>query len=133
MPFSRRLALFIFGILLGSVFVYAILIRGKDFPAWLPEDRVLESLREHPIQISSRMACELSCLGLQNTDVVKVLSTAEVLFSESDVRGKEQPEYVLKGKLNNGKDAKMKFRTDGLTTRAVGIVDPSTSTCNCNP
>ncbi len=135
MPFARRLALFIFGILLGSVFVYAILIRGRSFPAWLPSDRVMEALRENPIQISARLRCELECLKLENQDVASILADeeADVLFEESDIRGKEKPEYVIEGKVRSGKKMKMKFRSEGLSTRAIAITSPEASSCNCKP
>lgn len=135
MPFSRRLALFIFGILLGSLFVYGTLIRGRTFPAWLPSDRVLESMREHPIQISAKLRCELECLGLVNQDVASVLADedADVLFDESDIRGKEKPEYIIEGKTLAGKKMKFKFRSDGLSTRALSASSPEAAACNCNP
>ena len=135
MPFARRLALFIFGILLGSVFVYAILVRGRSFPAWLPSDRVMEALREYPIQISAQLRCELACLKLENQDVASILADeeADVLFDESDIRGKEKPEYVIEGKIQSGKKMKMKFRAEGLSTRALGITSPEAAARNCKP
>lgn len=135
MPFSRRLTLFIFGILLGSLFVYGTLVRGRTFPAWLPSDRVLEAMREHPIQIAAQLRCELECLGLDNQDVVSVLAdeNADVLFDESDIRGKEKPEYIIEGKTLSGKTMKIKFRSEGLSTRALSISSAEAATCNCKP
>ena len=132
MNFTRRLTLFIFGTLLGSAFVYAVLIRGRDMPAWLPGDRVLEQLREHAVQVSSKGACQLQCNQLGNNDILSVLNTAEVKFSESDIRGKDIPEYVLEGKGLKGQTLKMKFKSTQLTTNFLELVQPTTAdTCNC--
>lgn len=132
MNFTRRLTLFIFGILLGSAFVYAVLIRGREMPAWLPGDRVLEELRKNPVQVSAKGACQLKCNSLENNDILNLLNTAEVLFSESDVREKEIPEYVLEGKGLKGQTLKMKFKSQQTTTNFLELIQPATAdTCNC--
>ena len=132
MNFTRRLTLFIFGILLGSAFVYAVLIRGREMPAWLPGDRVLEELRLHPVQVSAKGACQLKCNNLENNDILNLLNTAEVLFSESDVRDKDIPEYVLEGKGLKGQTLKMKFKSQQTTTNFLELIQPATAdTCNC--
>lgn len=109
-----------------------MLFRGRDFPAWTPEGRVLEQMREYPVKISQRAACQLECAKLSNNDILQVLNTAEVLFSESDIRGKEIPEYILEGKGLNGQTLKMKFRSEQMITKLLELVKPAT-TCNCAP
>jgi hypothetical protein len=132
MPFSRRITLFIFGTLLGCFFVWAVLMRGRDFPAWTPEGRVLQQLRENPIRIAPKAACQLKCAALENNDILAVLQTAEVLFSESAIRGKETPEYVLEGEGLKKQRLKMKFRTEYTSTRLLEVlVKPVSDTCKC--
>ncbi|MCB0753995.1 MAG: hypothetical protein H6603_05425 [Flavobacteriales bacterium] len=90
MNFIQRLGYFGFGVGLGCLIVYALLIRDRDFPAWLPEDRVLEELAVDSIIISQE-------LGLDLTDSVlkeKILAS-DVLFRESVVRDKPCREYQL--------------------------------------
>ncbi len=131
MPFSRRVTLFIFGILLGSFFIWALLLRGRTFPAWTPEGRVLEQLRASPIKISQKAACQLQFKGLSNDDIVSVLNTADVNFSDSDIRNREIPEYLLEGKGTQGQNLKMKFRSEYLSTRLLEVVYPKSQMDSC--
>jgi hypothetical protein len=90
MNFFQRLSYFGFGVGLGCLIVYALLIRDRDFPAWLPEDRVLEELAVDSIIISPE-------LNLNFTDSIlkeKILDS-DVLFRESVVRDKPCREYQL--------------------------------------
>lgn len=132
MHFSRRLTLFLFGTLLGSFFVWAVLMRGRDFPSWTPEGRVLEQLRSHPIKISPKAECQLKCAGLKTDDIIHVLQSAEVLFSESSIRDKEIPEYILEGEGVAKLKLKMKFRSEYLSTKLLEVLaKPLSDTCKC--
>ncbi len=134
MSFGRRLRLFIFGILLGSLVVWGFLFRGRTFPAWTPEGRVMEALQEHPIKISSQARCLLDCNKISDQDVLALISEGEVLFSQSDIHGKEVPEYVIQGKGRNGKTYKMKFRSEYLSTYLITIIPTpdASASCECN-
>lgn len=133
MSFGRRLRLFILGILLGSLVVWAFLFRGRTFPAWTPEGRVLEALQEQPVKISKFAACQLTCFDISNEDVLEVLRSADVLFSESSIRDKEVPEYVLEGKGLDGRMHKLKFRSEYLSSYLIAVVPApeSSQSCNC--
>jgi hypothetical protein len=132
MPFSRRIILFLFGTVLGCFFVWAVLMRGRNFPAWTPEGRVLEQLQAHPIKIASKADCQLKCSGLKTDDIVAVLQSAEVLFSESSIRDKEIPEYILEGEGVSKQKLKMKFRSEYLNTKLLEVlVQPLSDTCKC--
>jgi hypothetical protein len=132
MPFSRRITLFLFGTLLGCFFVWAVLMRGRDFPAWTPEGRVLEQLRANPIKIAPKAACQLNCATLENNDILSVLQSAEVLFSESAIRGKEIPEYILEGEGTKKQKIKMKFRSEYMSTKLLEVLaKPVSDTCKC--
>jgi hypothetical protein len=133
MNFSRRLRLFVFGILLGSFVVWAMLIRGRNFPAWTPEGRILESLSQHPVSILPLAGCKMKCNGISNNDMLNLINTADVLFKESDIRGKEIPEYVLSGSLMDGRIFKMKFKSEPEQNYLLDVltgVDAKTL-CNC--
>ena len=133
MSFARRIRLFIIGILIGSLVVWGFLFRGRTFPAWTPEGRVLEALHEHPIRISSEARCMLNCNHITDDDILALIAEGDVLFSESDIRGKDIPEYVIEGKGKNLKLYKMKFRTEYLTTVLISVLPSpnSNATCDC--
>jgi hypothetical protein len=133
MSFARRIRLFIIGILIGSLVVWGFLFRGRTFPAWTPEGRVLEALQEHPIRISSEARCILDCNKISDEDILALIADGDVLFSESDIRGKDIPEYVVEGKGKNLKLYKMKFRSEYLTTVLISVLPSpnSNATCDC--
>jgi hypothetical protein len=133
MSFARRIRLFIIGILIGSLVVWGFLFRGRTFPAWTPEGRVLEALQEHPIRITSEARCMLNCNKITDDDILALIADGDVLFSESDIRGKDIPEYVVEGKGKNLKLYKMKFRTEYLTTVLISVLPSpnSNATCDC--
>jgi hypothetical protein len=133
MSFARRIRLFIIGILIGSLVVWGFLFRGRTFPAWTPEGRVLEALQEHPIRITSEARCMLNCNKISDEDILALIADGDVLFSESDIRGKDIPEYVVEGKGKNQKLYKMKFRTEYLTTVLISVLPSpnSNATCDC--
>jgi hypothetical protein len=133
MSFARRIRLFIIGILIGSLVVWGFLFRGRTFPAWTPEGRVLEALQEHPIRISSEARCMLNCNHITDEDILALIADGDVLFSESDIRGKDIPEYVVEGKGKNLKLYKMKFRSEYLTTVLISVLPSpnSNATCDC--
>jgi hypothetical protein len=133
MSFARRIRLFIIGILIGSLVVWGFLFRGRTFPAWTPEGRVLEALQEHPIRITSEARCMLNCNKITDDDILALIADGDVLFSESDIRGKDIPEYVVEGKGKNLKLYKMKFRSEYLTTVLISVLPTpnSNATCDC--
>ena len=132
MSFARRIRLFIIGILIGSLVVWGFLFRGRTFPAWTPEGRVLEALQEHPIRISSEARCMLDCNKISDEDILALIADGDVLFSESDIRGKDIPEYVIEGKGKNQKLYKMKFRTEYLTTVLISVLPSPNSNARCD-
>jgi len=132
MSFARRIRLFIIGILIGSLVVWGFLFRGRTFPAWTPEGRVLEALQEHPIRISSEARCILNCNQISDDDILALIADGDVLFSESDIRGKDIPEYVIEGKGKNQKLYKMKFRSEYLTTVLISVLPSPNSNARCD-
>ena len=65
--------------------------------------------------------------------MLNLINTADVLFKESDIRGKEIPEYVLSGSLMDGRIFKMKFKSEPEQNYLLDVltgVDAKTL-CNC--
>lgn len=90
MNFIQRLGYFGFGVGLGSLLVYVLLIRDREFPAWLPADRVIEEITTDTITIADG-------LNINFTDSILKLKVkdADVLFKESIVRNEPCREYQL--------------------------------------
>ena len=90
MNFLTRLSYFAFGAGLGCLLVYALLIRDREFPAWLPEDRVIEELAVDSVVIAEGVQ-----LPFSDSLLVAKIKLSDVLFKESKVRDVECKEYQL--------------------------------------
>ncbi|MFC2176749.1 hypothetical protein ACFLR1_07275, partial [Bacteroidota bacterium] len=65
--------------------------KDRKFPAWLPEDRILEELTQRPINIGDNIE-----LPFADSLLPEVIMRSEVLFNESEVRTKPCRTYQLK-------------------------------------
>lgn len=90
MNFVQRLGYFGFGVGLGCLVVYALLIKDRDFPAWLPEDRVLEELAVDSIVVATEIN-----LPFSDSVLIEKILESDVLFRESIVRDAACREYQL--------------------------------------
>jgi hypothetical protein len=90
MSFLRRLGYFLLGVTLGSMLVYVLLIRDREFPAWLPEDRVIEELAVDSIIIGNGLE-----LPFADSVLIDKIEASDVLFRESIVRDAPCKEYQL--------------------------------------
>jgi hypothetical protein len=90
MNFLTRLSYFAFGAGLGCLLVYALLIRDREFPAWLPKDRVIEELAVDSVVIGENII-----LPFADSLLVERIQSSDVLFNESKVRDVECKEYQL--------------------------------------
>lgn len=93
MSFIQRLGYYGFGVGIGCLLVYALLIRDRDFPAWTPEGRVLEELTMDTIFIAPGLNLELTDSVLREK-----IDNADVLFRKSIVRDEPCREYQLDSK-----------------------------------
>jgi hypothetical protein len=94
MSFARRFGYFLFGVGLGCILVYALLIRDREFPSWLPEGRVLEELAADAVVVSESIILPFSD-SLLPARILK----CDVLFNESVVRDQPCKEYQLQSEI----------------------------------
>ncbi len=90
MKLIDRFKYFGFGVAIGCSLVYFMLIKDREFPAWLPEDRVIEELTLGSIAIEEGIT-----LPFADSLVADRIQLSEVLFDESNVREKPCREYQL--------------------------------------
>jgi hypothetical protein len=90
MNFLQRFKFFGIGVGLGCVIVYFLLIRNRDFPAWLPEDRVLEELAVDSVIIANDIQ-----LPFADSLLKERILNSDVIFDESKVRDMACREYQL--------------------------------------
>ncbi|MDP2159135.1 MAG: DUF4258 domain-containing protein [Flavobacterium sp.] len=105
MKFYQRLAFFLFGLLLGVIFLIYFLgakaeSRGVTF-CYLPNCRVLKDIRSKPFQYSDEAKTILSEKWIDSTDVKNTLTYGDVDFGKSNIKVGNGKLYVVKGKTKD--------------------------------
>jgi hypothetical protein len=100
MNLTSRIFTYFIGILLGSLMVYMLLIRGRErnLMGWLPGNRVTQQIGEQPLNISEKAACQLACIGISQEEVKELIISGSVNFSKSIVKAEPCPVYHITGK-----------------------------------
>ena len=106
----------------------------KDrFPSWLPGTVVKESLQKHPLQISFRGICELTCLDLSEEKIQELLLNGEVNFGESQVHNLPCPIYAVEKSGNPAGVLRVFFeQCDSTTIMVSAAYINKTHACDCD-
>lgn len=96
LSFRRRLVLYLFGVLLGSVLSYFLLFHGRRFPAFWPEGIVKERLARSRYVPGVSGDSLMGCLDLDTTAFRSGLAQSEVIFRRSLPRREPCPVYALR-------------------------------------
>lgn len=94
MDFSRRLRLFLIGVVLGSVIMYFYVLKDKNIYK-SPKEVIVEKLLHFPLQTSTKAACQLNCTKLDTAQLRKAWTGAEIDLGKSKVDEKPCPLYHI--------------------------------------
>jgi hypothetical protein len=94
MDFSRRLRLFLIGVVLGSVIMYFYVLKDKNIYK-SPKEVIKEKLLHFPLQLSTKAACQIKCTNLDTAVLRKNWINASIDFSLSKVDEKPCPLYHI--------------------------------------
>jgi hypothetical protein len=94
MDFSRRLRLFLIGVVLGSVIMYFYVLKDKNIYK-SPKEVIKEKLLHFPMQLSTKAACQIACNNLDTSALRKVWLNAEIDLGKSIVDEKPCPLYHI--------------------------------------
>jgi len=101
---ARRLRIYLFGVGLGLLLTWALVLRHRnteDLLAWTPENRVLNALREDTaLQKPDQYICLLDCYDLTSLDVEALLNDGAVDFSKSQTKT-DPKEYLVQYALTD--------------------------------
>lgn len=105
MKFYQRLAFFLFGLLIGVIFLVYFLgakaeSRGVAF-CYLPNCRVLKDIRTKPFHYSEKASLVLAETWIDTIDIKNTLTHGEVDFSQSNVKVGNAKRYRIEGKTMN--------------------------------
>jgi hypothetical protein len=108
MKFQFRLAYYLFGLLLGGVFVMWFLkakasSRGVEF-CYLPNCRVLKDLRSKSLEIDSLAKQSLNEKWITMEDIKNSLTYGDVDFEKSNEPYRKGKIYLIEGKTSKNED-----------------------------
>jgi hypothetical protein len=108
MKFQFRLAYYIFGLLLGGVFVMWFLKskatdRGVEF-CYFPNCRVLKDLRSKSLEIDSLAKNSLNEKWVTLEDIKQSLTYGDVDFEKSNEPYRKGKIYIIEGKTSKNED-----------------------------
>ena len=108
MKFQFRLAYYLFGLLLGGVFVMWFLKskatdKGVEF-CYFPNCRVLKDLRSKSLEIDSLAQKSLDAKWVTLEDIRNSLRYGDVDFSKSNEAYRKGKIYIIEGKTTNNEE-----------------------------
>lgn len=95
MALARRFLFYFIGIGLGIVFVYLVVLRGRDWPAWLPQGAVIEEIQRKPKEFNTSSDCAPNKLGIDSLQLSRMIDKAKVDFKRSEVQKEPCRLYYL--------------------------------------
>lgn len=98
MKFPQRLAYYLFGFLIGAMFLFFFFGEKKTRFCYLPNCRVLQDLRSKPLLYSDEAEARFAENWVTIDDVRNCLTYGKVDFSQSNKEFKNGKLYVIKGK-----------------------------------
>jgi len=98
MKFSHRLAYYLFGVLIGGMFLIFFLKNKKADFCYLPNCRVLKTLRSKGMEISPEATKKLNEKWVTMEDIKNCTTYGDVDFSKSNTSYKGGKLYVIEGK-----------------------------------
>ncbi len=98
MSFIQRLAYYLFGLLIGCMFLFYFFGEKKTEFCYLPNCRVLKDLRSKPVSYSEKAEDIFKEGWVTNEDIKKSLQYGKVDFSQSNVEFEKGKLYVIEGR-----------------------------------
>ena len=94
---KRRFALYGFGFAMGLVLVFFFLGGKKASCNWLPNDRILNIIRQKNIVLGEHIQKNINAQIIDSLDIMEVLKTGDVDFSKSRVKNEPCRMYIVQG------------------------------------
>jgi hypothetical protein len=130
MKFNRRLTLFLFGALLGTMFVYFFM--GNHNYLNTPTDVIKTNLVRNPVKYDKISNCQRECLSLSDNEVLEIMSEGDITFNKSEVHATPCKKYWFEGKTKSGRELNIIFGWCERETMIYNIEEVGNAkNCNC--
>lgn len=127
----RRLKFYFIGFGIGLLMVYFMFFREseRDLDKWMPEQRILEEIREDSLLIhSASFGCAVNCYQLNDLDLAELLHEGQV----KSLSPGGNP-YVYQISYSDGEKAlEMKVEKQNDVLNFVYLKDLKNTATNCN-
>lgn len=94
---KKRFTLYGFGFVIGIVLVFFFLGGKRASCNWLPNDRILNIIRQKQINLSDEVKSHLAEIGSDSLDIYRMLENGDVDFSKSQVKNDPCRLYWIQG------------------------------------
>ncbi len=98
MKFKHRLAYYLLGVLIGGMFLFFIFQNKRTEFCYLPNCRVLKSIRSKPVVYSEEVKKKFAEKTFNYDDVKRCTEDGSVDFSKSNKEYKGGKLYIIEGK-----------------------------------
>ena len=98
MKFAYRLSYYLFGFLVGCLFLFFVLNQKNARCSYFPNDRVLNNIRTKPFYYSDIASKKIAEDWLDTIDVKNTLQYGDVDFDRSNVKISKGKLYTIIGK-----------------------------------
>ena len=94
MDFSRRLRLFLIGVVIGSVVMYFYTFKDRNIYK-SPSEVIQDKLTHLPLKITPEATCKIACMQLDTAKLRKQWKNSAIDLSKSLVHEKPCPVYHI--------------------------------------
>lgn len=130
---ARRIRLFVFGVVLGSIIMYFFVFKDRNVYK-SPGEVIHGKLQEHPLEYSKHAQCRMRCRGISEDEVKAILQNGDINYNKSEVHDKPCPSYAIEGKSADGQELRIVFAACDSVTKVVTAIDLGLEqdTCSCH-
>ena len=132
--FLHRLKIYLSGVFMGLIIVYAIKTLRNDGIKLTAEEQkeVLKVLQSNPLTYSKYAKCRMDCRNISEVDIKHILQIGRFNFNERSPVTQPCDFYVLEGKTADGKLIRVTYLGCENETRVSSAIDLNKNyKCDC--
>ena len=122
----RRLKLYGFGVLLGSLIV-SVVYKGKG--CQLPSAAKMEELGWQKLEYTKQTICKMNCTNINESEILELLGTGKsagkgkVNYDKSEVHNKPYPKYTIEGISSTGKNISFVIADCDTISKVISAIE----------
>jgi len=130
MEMSKRVKLFVFGAILGSLIMYFFVLKDRNIYIG-PESVIVGKINNGKPQISPLAKCKMLCLNISSADVKELLNNADIDFGASDVHGVPCKTYIINNTNDESNLKQVSFQLCDTLIVLSDMVTLQNKPCDC--